>query len=96
MKNEPSAGALKAARNLSTFSQGWDTENDEHISDIAHLIDEETGLKELIEAAEKMDRLYGNLFDTTDGGGWVMPDALPKYDAAFEILRKALAKAKGE
>jgi len=89
---KPSAGALRAAVSI---LEDWDISTPSQ-QDLARRIDQQTHLQELIEAAEEMDRLYGNLWDTTDGGGFVSPESLPKYDAAFEKLRNALSKAKGE
>ena len=53
MKSEPSGGALKAAQSILDAQLPGLTFNG-HIDSVAQIIDEETGLKELIEALEAM------------------------------------------
>ena len=88
---EPTKAAMRASLSI---LEDWDISTPSH-HDLAIRIDEQTGLKGLIEAAEGMERMYGYLWDTEGGGGFISPESLPKYDAAFEKLDKSLAKAKG-
>lgn len=49
----------------------------------------------LISAAKEFSDLYGWLWDTTEGGGFLSPDGVKRYDAAHHNLKVALCKITG-
>lgn len=49
----------------------------------------------LIIAAQEFNDLYGWLWDTTEGGGFLSPDGVKRYDAAHHNLKVALCKITG-
>lgn len=49
----------------------------------------------LISAAQEFSDLYGWLWDTTEGGGFLSPDGVKRYDAAHHNLKVALCKITG-
>lgn len=57
------------------------------------LTEARAAVAELIEAAKDFSNLYGHLWDTNDGGGWLSAESCEKYDKAHGKLHEALAKA---
>ena len=47
----------------------------------------------LLVAAKKANRMYGSLWDSSDGGGFIFPERVKDYDEAFDALNKAVANA---
>lgn len=52
-------------------------------------------IQALISAAQEFSDLYGWLWDTTEGGGFLSPDGVKRYDAAHHNLKVALCKITG-
>lgn len=42
-------------------------------------------------AAERVDALYPNVWDLVDGGLFIMPENVKRFDDAFDALRTALS-----
>lgn len=47
-------------------------------------------------AAKQVDALYPNVWDLVDGGLFIMPENVKRFDDAFDALRAALAQHQGE
>ena len=50
----------------------------------------------LLVAAKGMSDLYGHMWDTTEGGGFLTIESLARYDAAHCDLYDAIQEAEGE
>lgn len=46
----------------------------------------------LRKAAAQVDALYPNVWDLVEGGLFIMPESVKRFDAAFDALRSALSQ----
>jgi hypothetical protein len=78
---KPSAGAMRAARAIQSADE-WD------LTVIGHVIDDETGLPDLLEACKAVLQCYTDCGDTADelGEEW----------NHIKAIRAAIAKAEGK
>ena len=95
MTDKISAGALRAAKTIAwdyytsaTYASDFDSYDDRHPSNLARIIDRETGLGELIEAAENLMAAVSQ----------VSPEVEVPLSIGITILeiRKALARGQGK
>ena len=93
-KDEPSAGAMRAAKEIIRKFQDWSPfmasgSEDAAERSLTRIIDRETGLKELIEA---LDEKITNIITDENGIGAVEFKSDPQLD---KRLVKALSRTKG-
>ena len=87
--SKPSAGAMRAAEKISKI-YGWPIV-DADTTHNAHIIDQEIGLPELVEAA----KWTLNIINGVSRSGGIVNPMDDEPEAAFDSLATAIAKAEG-